>query len=103
MKHNDLEILIFNNLPLLLGEVMRSDPLLQELETPFLLSDPEQLLGAPLVGGESHHLSDEVPHKLVVFGHLSLGLRGLDLKGVLGGLVTLFQTNTNFVPRGHDF
>ena len=103
MKHNELDIHIFNNLPLLLGEVMRSDPLLQELETPFLLADPEQLLGAPLVGGKSHHLSDEVPHKLVVFGHLPLGLRGLDLKGVLGGLVTLFQTNTNFVPRGHDF
>ena len=59
---------------------MRSDPLLEELEAPLLLSDPEQLLGAPLIGGESHNLSDEVPHKLVVFGHLSLGLGRLSLK-----------------------
>ena len=64
---------------------------------------PEQLLCPPLIGSEADNFSDEVPHKLVVFGHLPLGLRGLDLKGVLGGLVTLFQTNTNFVPRGHDF
>ena len=91
------------SLPLLLGKVMRSDPLLEELEAPLLLSDPEQLLGAPLIGGESHNLSDEVPHKLVVFGHLSLGLGRLNLEGVFGGLVTLFQTNTDFVPRGHDF
>ena len=89
--------------PLLLGEIMRSDPLLKELETPLLLANPEQFLGAPLVRGESHHLSDEVPHKLVMLGHLPFGLGRLNLEGVLSGLVTLFQTNADFVSRGHDF
>ena len=59
---------------------MGSDPLLEELQAPLLLADPEQLLGAPLIGGESNHLSDQVPHKLVVLGQLSLGLARLGLK-----------------------
>merc|ERR1740129_2071313 len=89
-------------LPLLLGEVVGADPLLEELKAPLLLADPEQLLGAPLGGGESDHLSDEAPHKLVVFCHLSLGLARLNLEGVLGGLVTLFQTDTDFITGSHN-
>ena len=38
---------------------------------------------------------------LVVLGQLSLGLTGLGLQGVLGGLVTFLQTNTDLVPRSH--
>ena len=38
---------------------------------------------------------------LVVLGQLSLGLAGLGLQGVLGGLVTFLQTNTDLVPRSH--
>ena len=62
---------------------------------------PEQLLCSPLIGSEPNHLSDEVTHKLVVLGQLPLGLAGLSLQGVLGGLVTLLQTNTYLVPWCH--
>ena len=62
---------------------------------------PKQLLGSPLIRGKSSHLPDKVPHKLVVLGQLSLGVGGLGLQGVLGGLVALFQANTDLVARSH--
>ena len=38
---------------------------------------------------------------LVVLGQLPLGLAGLGLQGVLGGLVTFLQTNTDLIARSH--
>ena len=58
---------------------MRSNPFFEEFQAPLLLPNPEQFLGASLVGGESHHLSDQIPDKLVVLGQLTLGLDGLGL------------------------
>ena len=66
-------------LPLLLGQVMRADPLFEELQASLLLSDSKQLLGASLVGGEPNHLSHQIPDKLVVLGQLALGLDRLSL------------------------
>ena len=58
---------------------MRSDAFLQELKATLFLSDPEQLLGPPLIGCKASHLPDEVPHKLVVLGQLALGIGWLGL------------------------
>ena len=64
---------------------------------------PEELLGAPLVGGEADHLPDQVPHKLVVLGELALAAGRLGLQRVLGGLVALLQTDTDLIAGGHCF
>ena len=66
----------------------------------FIFS-PEQLLCAPLIGRESHHLPDKVSHKLVVLGEAALAARRLGLQRVLGGLVALLQTNADLVPGSH--
>merc|ERR1719154_450242 len=79
-------------LPLLLGDIMRTNPLLEELQTSLLLANPEQLLCSPLIGSKPRHLSDQVSDKLVGFG----------LQVVLGGLVTLVKTDTNLVPWSHS-
>ena len=60
-------------LPLALGEVVGADALLQELEAPLLLADPEQLLGALLIRGKAYDLADEISHVFVVFGQFALG------------------------------
>ena len=97
---------------------MGPDALLQELQAPLLLANPEidnmlsyimrlnwllpeQLLGSPLIGGKPSNLTDEVSHKLIVLGQLTLGVGGLGLERVLGGLVALFQANTDLVTRSH--
>merc|ERR1712043_123087 len=74
-----------------LGQIVRSDSLLEEFQATLLLANSEQLLGSPLIGGKANHFSDEISHKLVVLGQLPLGLAGLGLQGVLGGLVTFLQ------------
>jgi hypothetical protein len=72
---------------------------------PFFVSEysylPEQLLGPPLVGGESDDLPDQVPHELVVLGELALAAGGLGLQRVLGGLVTLLQTHADLISGRH--
>ena len=67
------------------------------------LTNSEELLGSPLIRSKAGNLTDEVADKLVVLGQLPLGLAGLRLQCVLGGLVTLLQTNADFVSRRHDF
>jgi len=62
---------------------------------------PEQLLGPPLVGGESDDLPDQVSHELVVLGELALAAGGLRLQRVLGGLVTLLQTHADLISGRH--
>ena len=64
---------------------------------------PEQFLGSSLIRSEPNDLSDKVTHELIVLCQLPLGLARLGLQGVLGGLVTLLQSNTNFVPWCHYF
>merc|ERR1740128_1065420 len=92
---------VLHLLPLLLGEVVRSDPLLQELQASLFLTDSEQLLCSPLVGGESNYLTDQVADEAVVLGGASLPLRGL-LPGVVhGGLVTLLHTNAHLIAGRH--
>ena len=58
---------------------MRSDAFLQELKATLFLSDPEQLLGPPLIGCKASHLPDEIPHELIVLGQLALGIGWLSL------------------------
>ena len=58
---------------------MRSNPFFEEFQAPLLLPNPEQFLGASLVGGEPNHLSHQIPDKLVVLGQLALGLDRLSL------------------------
>ena len=67
------------------------------------INQPEKLLSSSLVRSEASHFSDEVSHKLVVLGQLSLGLAWLSLQGILGGLVTFLKTNTDLVPWSHYF
>ena len=47
-------------LPLPLGPDVGADPLLEELEAPLVLGDPEQLHRAALVGGEAGNFADKV-------------------------------------------
>merc|ERR1719162_251531 len=88
-------------LPLPLSEVVRSNALLKELQAPLLLTNSEQLLGPPLIRSKSSNFSDEISHKLVVLGKLSLGVGWLGLEHILGHFVTLFQANANFIPWRH--
>ena len=67
------------SLPLPLSEVVRSNALLKELQAPLLLTNSEQLLGPPLIRSKSSNFSDEISHKLVVLGKLSLGVGWLGL------------------------
>ena len=83
-------------LPLPLGEVVRADPLLQELQAPLLLAcgrmhayrillnkgkamlnltNSEELLGSPLIRSKAGNFADEVADKLVVLGQLALGIK----------------------------
>ena len=52
--------------PLLLGQIVRSDSLLEEFQATLLLANPEQLLSSPLIGSKANHFSDEISHKLDV-------------------------------------
>merc|ERR1719495_182123 len=90
-------------LPLLLGQVVGTDPLLQELQATLLLPDSEQLLGPPLVGGEAHHLPHQVPHELVVLGLPTLPTGRLHLESVLGGLVTLVHAGAHLIAGSHFY
>ena len=38
----------------------------------MMLTNPQQLLGSPLIRGKSSNLTDQVAHKLVVLGQLAL-------------------------------
>merc|ERR550517_403362 len=87
--------------PLPLGEIMRSDSLLEELQAALLLPNPQQLLGSPLIGSEASNLANEIPHKFVVLCQLALFFAGFGHHGVWGGLVTLFQTNADLIPGSH--
>ena len=67
-------------LPLPLGEVVRSNAFLQELQATLFLANSEQLLCPPLIGSKPYDLPDQVPHELVVLGELAFGLGGFSLK-----------------------
>merc|ERR1719347_2209760 len=88
-------------LSLPLGKVVGTNPLLQELQAPLLLANPEQLLCSPLVRSKARHLPDQVSHKLVVLGQPSLGFGWLGLQCIRGIFVTFLQTYTYFIPRSH--
>merc|ERR1719328_736056 len=82
---------------------MRTNSFLQELQATFFLSDSEQFLCSPLIRSKSSNLSDEISDELVVLGQFTLALAGLHSQVVLGALVTLLKSNTNFVPWCHYF
>lgn len=88
-------------LPLPLCPDVRADPFLEELETPLILVDPEQLHGAPLVGRKAGHFSNQISDELVAGGELALGCGRALLERVRGGLVAFLQTDADLVPRSH--
>merc|ERR1719495_1497833 len=73
-----------------------------ESSEPLLLANSEELLGSPLIRSKAGNLTDEVADKLVVLGQLALSTAWLGLQGVGCGLVTLLQTNADFVPGSHS-
>merc|ERR550517_635010 len=77
-------------LSLPLGEIMRTNSLLEELQAPFLLPNPQQLLGSSFIRSKASHLSNEVSHKFVVLSQLALLFARFGHQGVRGGLVALF-------------
>ena len=89
-------------LTLPLGPGVLTDPLLQELKTPLVLGDPEQLHGAAFVGRESSDFADQITDHFVPVGQLALSVGGLLFEGVDGGLVTLVHAHANLVTRSHD-
>lgn len=84
-----------------LGPDVGTDPLLQELETPLILGDTQQLHGALLIGSKTSHFPDKITNKFVVSGQLALGFTGPLLHLVKGGLVAFIETSANFVLGRH--
>ena len=88
-------------LALPLSTNVRTNPFLQEFETPLVLGNTQQLHSTFLIRRKAGDFSNQVTNELVVVGLLAFVVRGLPLYFIESGLVTFVKASAHFVLGRH--